>query len=275
MPEGCEIKVITEQIYNEFKNTMLKRIKFLNNSKVYDDSKLFNSDYNLEYNEEEDYYYLIMNNEIPEIRSYGKKILFDYNDKFISCSLNIEGRFLLKYDNNISVIFEFENKNLYFKDIELRANISVINYDSKNCIKFSNELGVDLLRDDTTIDVFLNIFETTKSKRKLYDYIMDQKNMCGIGNYLRSEIFYDSKLRYNITVNELTLEDKIKLFESIKKIMELSSEKGGFTFKTYHDIYGNKGEYECKCFMKNKTLLNEKVEIILDTSGRKFYYVEF
>lgn len=82
-------------------------------------------------------------------------------------------------------------------------------------------------------------------KANILSKLRDQKSICsGIGNYLISEIMYDSGLSHLLKCNELSERRIRKLYESCKSIITLSYQKGGLSIENYVDINGDKGGFE-------------------------------
>lgn len=276
MPEGPEVRIISDCLNDKISDHVLKTIKFLNNSKVYQDKKLFSSDYDILYNSEDDYNYIDINDTCYIVTSYGKKVCFLFNSFAIISSLNMEGRWSFKQDSNTSIILEFDSMCIYFKDIEKRANFGIVNYNSDAFNHTFKEVGYDLMDDTTTLDLFTEVIKNKRlRKKKIFEFILEQKYFSGIGMYLAPEIIYDSKLMYDRELETLTDDEINCLFNSIKKIMNESYKKGGLTIATYCDPYGRTGTYETKVYMKKITEKEEKVYIHIYQKSRKFYYCHF
>lgn len=100
-------------------------------------------------------------------------------------------------------------------------------------------------------------FETKIKKQSgnVVTKLTDQKVIVsGIGNYLISEILYDSGIYPFIKCESLDKEDIKKLYESCKKIITSSYNSGGMSMKDYVDVFGKPGDYEKKlCVYMRKT----------------------
>lgn len=274
MPEGPEIRCIADGISDEILNKDLREIFFYNNSKVYRDRQLYSSDYEIQYDDINDCYKFTNTKKCLSVTSYGKKLCILFETFAIISALNMEGRWLLTKDKDTSISVHFsDNTTLYFKDIDKRANISIINYDSAAFEHIFSDVGYDIQSDDVTYEYFNEAI--TKKKflnKKLYDVLLDQSCVSGIGNYLRCEIIYHAKIRYDIKISEMTNEELFRLFNSIKYIMQLSYERGGLTLSSYTNLYGIVGTYEPMVYMRKNTKNGETVNVCLCSKKRKFYY---
>jgi len=92
-----------------------------------------------------------------------------------------------------------------------------------------NKLGPDIFTKEFSENKFKTLI---KSKKKiLASYLMDQKAMCGIGNYIKNDAMYLSKLNVAVKTSELK-EEQIKelykniLFVSYSKLMTHLSDSG-------------------------------------------------
>lgn len=277
MPEGPEVRIISDCLNDVVCNLSLNSIKFLNNSKVYSDCELFSSDYTPLYNDKNDYYYIDIYDTCHVVTSYGKKVCFLFDEFIIVSSLNMEGRWTFKKDSNTSIVLEFGNGvSIYFKDTEKRANFSICNYESYAYNHIFNTIGYDLMDDRMTCELFVDVITNKRIKnKKLFEFLLDQKYVSGIGFYLCPEIIYVSMLMFDRTLGSLNNEEIIRLYKSIKTIMNLSYKLGGLTIATYCDPYGRTGKYEPKIYRKKITERGEIVKVYIYQNSRKFYYCEF
>ena len=60
---------------------------------------------------------------------------------------------------------------------------------------------------------------------------MNQKLFCGLGNYLKSEILYESKISPNRLLKDINEKEQLLLFKNIKKISK-KFYKEGSAYKT-------------------------------------------
>lgn len=277
MPEGSEVRCIANCMRNEIINRQLIDIKFLQNSKIYLEKKLYSSDYEITHDDMTKTFNIILNQICIEVTSYGKKICILFNDFVIVSSLNMEGRWSLKNHDNTCLIMSFDNCiKLYFRDIECRANFGIVKYDSIAFNHTFSDVGYDMQKEEVKYEHFIEMIGKKKYRnKKLYDVLLDQSFVSGIGNYLRSEIIYHAKIRHDIIISELTENECSRLFNSIKHVMEESYNKGGLTLSTYTNLYDECGSYIPCVYMKHISPDNLQVHVCLCSKKRKLYYCIF
>ena len=81
---------------------------------------------------------------------------------------------------------------------------------------------------------------------------MDQKNVSGIGNYLKAECLYDAKISPHRFCCDITTEESNRLFDSCRRIIQLSYQTGGATIKNYRKPNGKKGLYSQRFAVYNQ-----------------------
>jgi formamidopyrimidine-DNA glycosylase len=83
--------------------------------------------------------------------------------------------------------------------------------------------------------------------------LLNQTFVAGIGNYLADEILFRSSIHPLRKANTLTINEKEKLHNSIKYIINQSINYGGTTFLTFRGPQGKKGEFWKKLQIFRKT----------------------
>lgn len=111
--------------------------------------------------------------------------------------------------------------------------------------------GPDILYDDLSPTVWGPIINNGRIRQKqVGDFLLDQKRICGVGNWMRSEILYRAQLRPDRTLGSLTPAEKEKLRLEVLAVTKEAAEAHGLTIKSYWDPLGNKGEYKCRVYMQ-------------------------
>lgn len=169
--------------------------------------------------------------------------------------------------NNLNVEFKIKSSNsnsikLYYYDSLSFGTLKVVNNKKDLEIKLKS-IGPDILDKDTTFDVFLHQINKIKNKQKekaIGLILMNQKIISGIGNYLRSDILWLSKISpfrkiCDLSIKELSLiyknarlltwgdynRPKAIKYNIIKKSDKLPKDynRNFFIYNSKEDIYGN------------------------------------
>ena len=79
-----------------------------------------------------------------------------------------------------------------------------------------------------TFSIFENLMTKSKIKEKtIPEIFMNQSYLSGIGNYLKSEILYESKISPHRKLESLSVNDLEVIYHNIKKISFNSFKAGG------------------------------------------------
>lgn len=161
--------------------------------------------------------------------------------------------------NHLNVEFRTKKGSLYYFDTLSFGSLKVIK-GVEELNKKLKTIGPDIM--DTDLDLFIDkIKKNTNLIKKIGIVLMDQKVISGIGNFLRAEILYLSKISPFRKVNKLTDDeikdifnnckiltwgdydfDQAKRLKIIKKTTKLPSDYNRlfFIYNQEKDIYGYK-----------------------------------
>ena len=91
---------------------------------------------------------------------------------------------------------------------------------------------------------------------------MDQSVVCGVGNYVKADSLWLSKINPFCRVADLKDSELIDLGESIKKVLKESYKSGGATIRTYQNFDGEKGDYASNFLVYNRKVDLEGNEVV-------------
>jgi formamidopyrimidine-DNA glycosylase len=110
--------------------------------------------------------------------------------------------------------------------------------------KLTAKLGITPLDRKFTLDYFKRLLD--KKKGDIKTFLLDQKNIAGIGNVYIQDILFNAKLHPKRKISSLTNMEIEALYKSIKSVLKESIELGGLAYEK--DFYGNKGRYGSEQF---------------------------
>jgi len=242
MPELPEIYNISEQLNNEIVGLKITQTVIHQEKSINFDIKTFKS--------------LLINQEIKSVSSIGKWIIIS----FIS-------------SNQLLINLGMGGDLLYSQNIPKKKHQAIINFDNDFLLSFrfwwfghihfvkqgethemTKKLGVDLIRDKTTKEEFKKLFLNKKGSLK--SFLLNQKNIAGIGNYYIHDILFNSRIKPSIKIPSLSSRKLGVLYNRIVEEFMDSISKRGAHYEL--DIYNNKGEFRadkvayregerCKC----------------------------
>lgn len=110
--------------------------------------------------------------------------------------------------------------------------------------KLTANLGTSPLDKNFTADYFKKLLR--KKKGNIKAFLLDQKNIAGIGNVYIQDILFNAKLHPKRTILSLTDKEIEALYKSMRSGLNESIELGGLAYEK--DFYGNKGRYGMERF---------------------------
>ena len=106
-------------------------------------------------------------------------------------------------------------------------------------------IAIDPFDDRFTFDYFTALLQGKKTQVKAF--LLDQKNVGGIGNMYMHDILFKSRLHPQRKLSDLSVEETRLLYDSILEVLNLSREKGTFAYES--DFFGQKGGFTADCFL--------------------------
>ena len=117
--------------------------------------------------------------------------------------------------------------------------------------KLGKGLGPDLLQEETPRNEVLSIFRK-KDKQNITKVLMNQKVFAGIGNYLKAEILHECKLSPDCKIGDLTDDEVWNLYQVARWHICASYSAKGASFNDYVMPDGTKGgtQYKFKVYRR-------------------------
>ena len=221
MPEGPDVKLLVENLQKNFNKKKIETIEILSGR----------------YKKKSPDNYIHISENLPlkilNIKCKGKFIYFILeNNWYIFNTLGMTGNWILndKIKHN-HIKFKIDNNDVFYNDVRNFGTFKFVN-DKKEFDKKIKSLGNDILDKEFTLEYVLKMFNKKNNLSKtLPEVLMNQKMFCGLGNYLKSEILYESKISPHRLVKDLDKNDKEILYKNIKKISKKFYDEGS-AYKT-------------------------------------------
>jgi len=141
------------------------------------------------------------------------------------------------------------------------------------------DLGPSILdeHDELTLQRFLKICSKKKNASiNICKFLMNQKKISGVGNYILSEALYKSRIDPFVTVGELSDEKKSRLLRKIKDTAKSSLAAQGHTRTkggSFRSVTGDMGGFELEVYGRQKCPLGYDVVRTEGPHGRTLWYV--
>ena len=188
-------------------------------------------------------------NEEPQkilgINNKGKFIYWLTSSGVIFSTLGMTGTYKTEDNKYARVRWDFDDGfSVYYSDMR---NFGTLKFFSKSDYqkhlnKKLSEIGPDMLNEPCDENTWLSICEKRKNN-SLVKFLMEQKNVSGVGNIYKSESLFLSALAPHRKVGECSEEELLRLYRSVKTVLKNSLESGGATIRNYSDLYNNQGDY--------------------------------
>lgn len=258
IPEISEVRIFTEQLQKEYGSHNLLEMKVVGGRFLKEGiaTRAVN--------------YPLMN---VKFNSKGKFLYWSFDgDVYFFITLGMSGSFG-KRGKHSAIEFTFDNGTIYFNDIRHFGTFKIVKEKSELDKKLKS-LGWDPFKEP---DVPSNLI--SKLRKKNFDPIgkilMEQKLFAGLGNYLRSEILYASKINPFVRIIELSDQELLTIAQNYRTIAEEAYKNGGATLATYSDLYGIAGSFynQFKVYGKKKDPLGNDVISQEGPDGRTVHWV--
>lgn len=159
-----------------------------------------------------------------------------YQSLVISNKLSVENK-------HTHVIFHFtDGSRLLFNDLRQFGYIKLVQSDKLKDFFIKEGVGPEPLEKDFTLADFKMLL-SKKSNAKIKQFLMDQKNLAGIGNIYSDEILFFGRVHPLRQVSALRPEEVKKIYTGIKKILSAAIKLKGTSANNYLDAYGRRGRF--------------------------------
>lgn len=202
MPELTDLEVFKTNIYNRLKSKRLVGLGVFNMNKV-------SAPKNFMVN-------ALADRELMQIDRHGKELFFDFGDnKIISAHLMLSGEISIVDEKSVSQIkfkifsMSFEQETIVFSD---RGGLCTIRYMP------SKGSTPDALDDKFTLEYFLKAARK-KSLVNVKAFLIDQKNVKGIGNAYADEILWHARISPRSLIGKIPEDKLVILYNSIGTVL--------------------------------------------------------
>jgi formamidopyrimidine-DNA glycosylase len=187
----------------------------------------------------------ILNTPIRSIKSRGKWIFIEFENKLFLLLGEIIGKFLLQQNTDeipskYHVLFKFEDGSFLTFQSSLYAFLIVANEKELKEHKYAGNVGPSPLDKEFTYSYFSDILSKYKN-RGIKGVLNLQGEISGLGNAYINDILYEACIHPKTKVSALKDDEKKLLYDKIIEIITLAVKEGGSS-KEY-DLFGEHGNY--------------------------------
>jgi formamidopyrimidine-DNA glycosylase len=181
---------------------------------------------------------------VGSINVRGKLIHMDLGSTHILSTLGMTGWWSFETGDRHERVRFTTSSGLTFSLNDPRNFGSLAVADNKEVTRRTGQFGPDLLNETVSLETFIQRLRTKRNlRRTIAESLMDQRVLCGIGNYLKAEVLYGARMSPWRKVSEITDEEMALLHDRAVHLIHLSYGLGGATIQNYRTPDSSDGLY--------------------------------
>lgn len=201
---------------------------------------------------------ILKNEKICSLYRYGKYLVFILEHLSIISHLRMEGKYFIKNaddpkDKHEHIIFKFtDNTTLRYHDTRKFGIMAIIkSTDIADIMKYK---GLEKLGEEASVSTnYQGLYDKIKNKKlPIKTLLLDQENICGLGNIYVDEVLFKSKIHPLTKGSELSLEDVKLILDNARIILENAISCGGTTIRSYTSSLGVTGRFQINLMVHTK-----------------------
>lgn len=186
---------------------------------------------------------------IQDIDRRGKYLLFQLPPYTLVSHLRMEGKYSIhpigeKVEKHTHLIFTLENgTELRYRDVRTFGTFDLVPQYDYSSIAGLYDLGPEPLDEDFTFNRFQEICKQ-KTSRNIKAFLLDQRNIAGLGNIYVDEALYFAKIHPERLVTSLKKTELQRLYDGIRQVLSDGIKAGGASVRTYRNGDGEMGYFQ-------------------------------
>ena len=211
---------------------------------------------------------------IESVNCKGKFIYFSLTDKvtskkyYLFSTLGMSGMWSRKKTKHSRFCIFFDDEDvLYYNDIRNFGTLKFVK-DEKVLERKLKSLGPDVLTAEIDWQGFRNRF-LKKQNKTIAECLMNQSVIAGVGNYLKAEILWSSKISPNRLIKDITKDEWHSLYYNTFVQSRRSYKLGGATIESYRQPNGEEGLYSRRFAVYNQKTDPSGRTVIKETTADK------
>ncbi|MFH1460900.1 MAG: DNA-formamidopyrimidine glycosylase [Patescibacteria group bacterium] len=232
MPELPEVETIKRQLNQKIKGKTIREVEVRLRKFVKYPLEKFKK--------------LVAGAKIVNVSRRAKLLIFELSNGYcLVIHLKLTGQLIFNGQPNkhTHLIYYFTDKSkLIHNDLRQFGFVKVIPKKELAVFLEKEGFGPEPLTKEFTLELFKGLLSRRK-KSKIKPLLMDQKFMAGIGNLYADEILFYAGVRPVRLANSLKPAEIKKIYQEIKRVLQLAIKKRGSSAENYLDAQGKKGNF--------------------------------
>ena len=250
MPELPEVEVVKRSLQSFIKGRKIKKITILNRKLRYKIKKNFENDIKNQkiiFTKRRSKFLLLglekRNIILIHLGMTGKLFIFNQSSKkLLKTSFYYENKIDKKHNH---LIFKFNrNTSLIYNDVRKFGFIKLISLRNFKKNNHLIHLGPEPLNKEFNMTYLIQKIHNVKKNVK--SFLMDQKNVAGLGNIYVNEILHTCSINPRKISKNLKLGEIKKIIKNTKIILKKAIFLGGSSIRDFKGISGNTGNFQQK-----------------------------
>jgi len=270
MPELPEVETVKNSLKQLIINKTIKDISIFYNKIIKNVT-------------DEEFSRLLKNQTFKDIKRKGKYLIFILNDVILVSHLRMEGKFLLKVNDeevlkHEHIVFTFtDNWSLRYHDTRkfgVMYLFKTTNVDDIINIIPLNRVGYDPFEKDLSVENLADKFKSISKPIK--STLLDQTIMSGLGNIYVDEVCFMCKI-HPTTATKLISKTQIEcIVENSRIVFTKAIALGGTTIKSFTSSHEISGKFQNQLLVHTKEICPECTSKItkIRVGGRGTYFCE-
>ena len=264
MPEGPEVACLTEELNKNLKNKVLNDFEFIGGRYV----KHSLPEYFEEFKD-------CLPLKISKVEYKGKLIIFHFeNGWYMFNTLGMSGCWTYDKLKHSHVRLQYDDeKEIFFTDVRRFGTVIFTNDENEYNKKLKSIANGFLGKYIISLEEFQKNVKK-HNKKNIAKGLMDQKSICsGVGNYLLSELVFDTGINPFLNFSDLEESDITTLYESCNRLINDSYNNGGTSIRNYTDMNGEDGDnyYNLKVYGQEEDPDGYEIKKVKGPHGRTLW----
>lgn len=227
MPEGAEVRVISEGLARKVRSRVCKKITPVTGRYTKKDIPGIDC---------------FRESKVTGVGVKGKLIFWIFNNEtFLLNTLGMSGTWSSDANHkHARVRFDFETGDpVFFVDTRNFGTLKLVEGKSALISKL-NTLGPDMLNEDVSYEDFSAALDK-KKHWTIAKALMNQSIVCGVGNYVKAEALYRAEISPHRIVGSLSTAEMKALNVCCQIVLRQAYNGRGASIRSYRDADGNSG----------------------------------
>lgn len=164
------------------------------------------------------------------------------------------------------------HEEMYTKIQTLRNDLMCVHHPLPD-VDYRIRLPISFNQSISYEEFYAMLQNVRRSQVDISTWLMDQKSVMGVGNYIKCESLYLARINPQRPISQINKEESQRLLDSILWVMHESYINHGMTHGNFVDPFGEPGTYHAMVYQRDKCPNGFTVEKFTTKDSRSTYYV--